>query len=206
MSWADSRSARTHSRSHRESHSRAGWLWLLKTHTGTFCLGCERRLQVASQWYSPSPRGPAELREARKLQAEDPCTDIQEAKRPSTPTLHPPGFLFGGSNQRRLRTLLLSTSFVPLQGGPLPDGAAECWNKHLGCCQLGNGREFLKGWGVGGRNKGVGEMPPHRTLSFLPRFWHCGNSWASKSKRITWARIQEQMSKLLQKRGKHCTF
>ena len=195
----ESRSEGAHSRGPRAFPR---WcLRLLKTH---ILLRIKQWLQVASPRPGPLPQGPAGLRMVRKNQAEEPSTDTQEAKSlPPPPATHPASFL-AEVTEGVCEPLLLSTSFVPLRDGLLPDGVAECWNKHLGCCQLGNGRQFLK-WGCSTKRWG---RYHHATLSpaFLPCFWHRGRSWASKSKRITWARFQEQMSKLLQKRGKHCTF
>ena len=105
--------------------------------------GIKWRLQVASPWPGPTPQGPAGLRMARKNQAEEPSTDTQEAKSlPPPPATHPASFL-AEVTEGGCEPLLLSASFAPLRGGPLPDRVAECWNKHLGCCQLGNGRQFL---------------------------------------------------------------
>lgn len=158
VSRADSGSERTHSRSHGEARFCAGWLRLLKTH---ILLGIKWRLQVASPWPGPTPQGPAGLRMARKNQAEEPSTDTQEAKSlPPPPATHPASFL-AEVTEGVCEPLLLSTSFVPLWGGLLPDRVAECWNKHLGCCQLGNGRQFLK-WGCGTRRWG---RYHHTTLS-----------------------------------------
>ena len=120
-----------------------------------------------------------------------------------------PGFLAAGSERRRLQALLEIPSLVPQLGrGAAASRDGRVLEQTSGVLSTWKQQTVLKGaaggearGGAVGKEPGVGAIPPHHA-----GFWRYRKSRASRSKRAPWAGIQEQMSKLLQKRGRHCTF